>query len=147
MIGADLERVIEIAESLKEAPLWAHAAYLAAVEAEGAPARIALVAEVAGPLGGVVGFAIGRLVGPEAELETIGVACETQRGGVAGRLFSALAEELRRMQVEELLLEVRASNRPALGFYRSRGFEETGRRPGYYAEPIEDAVLMRLRLQ
>jgi ribosomal-protein-alanine acetyltransferase len=188
MMRADLEQVIEIAESLKEAPLWARAAYLAAVEAEGAPARIALVAEeveeeglissetlekhpsrakaridfepvtarlkscpvtkpgdsAAG--GGMVGFAIGRLVGPEAELETIGVACEAQRSGVAGRLFSALAEELRRMQVEELLLEVRASNRPALGFYRSRGFEETGRRPDYYAEPIEDALLMRLRL-
>ena len=93
-----------------------------------------------------MGFVIGRVVGPEAELETIGVAREAQRGGVAGRLFSTLAEKLRRMQVEELLLEVRASNRPALGFYRSLGFEETGRRPGYYVEPFEDAVLMRLRL-
>jgi ribosomal-protein-alanine N-acetyltransferase len=98
------------------------------------------------PGGAIVGFAIGRVVGPEAELETIGVAREAQLGGVAGRLFSALVEKLRRMQVEELLLEVRASNRPALGFYRSLGFEETGRRPGYYVEPFEDAVLMRLRL-
>jgi ribosomal-protein-alanine N-acetyltransferase len=147
MMGADLERVIEIAESLKEAPRWARTAYLAALEAEGAPARIALVAEMTGPLGDVVGFAVGRVVGPEAELETIGVVGEAQRGGVAGRLFSALAEELRKTQAEELLLEVRVSNRPALGFYRSLGFEETGRRPGYYAEPVEDAVLMRLRLQ
>jgi ribosomal-protein-alanine N-acetyltransferase len=48
--------------------------------------------------------------------------------------------------VREVLLEVRRSNVAAQGFYRSVGFVEEGRRPGYYADPIEDAVLMRLRL-
>jgi ribosomal protein S18 acetylase RimI-like enzyme len=48
--------------------------------------------------------------------------------------------------VSELTLEVRASNRAALGFYRAQGFEETGRRPRYYADPEEDAVLMGLNL-
>lgn len=146
MNEADLERVMEIAESLKEAPRWPPAAYRAAFDAKTAPLRIALVAEESG-VAGVVGFAVGRVVGPEAELETIGVAPAAQRSGVASQLFSALAEELRKTQVEELLLEVRTSNRAALLFYRSLGFEETGLRPGYYAKPVEDAILMRLRLQ
>jgi hypothetical protein len=34
----------------------------------------------------------------------------------------------------------------ARGFYRSLGWSETGRRPRYYADPEEDAVLMSLKL-
>ena len=49
--------------------------------------------------------------------------------------------------VGEVLLEVRASNQRALDFYRSLGWEETGRRPRYYADPEEDAVLMGLKLE
>ncbi len=57
---------------------------------------------------------------------------------------------LRLAGVTEVILEVRASNQPALGLYRRLGFVETGRRPGYYMdppEPAEDAVLMRLGLE
>jgi ribosomal-protein-alanine N-acetyltransferase len=46
----------------------------------------------------------------------------------------------------EVILEARASNQPALRLYRALGFVETGRRPRYYADPIEDAVLLRLQL-
>ena len=63
------------------------------------------------------------------------------------RLFSALAGELRLAGVRDVVLEVRASNGAALGFYGSLGFGETGRRTRYYADPIEDAVLMGLRLR
>jgi len=64
-----------------------------------------------------------------------------------GDFFTALAVELRTGQSAELLLELRASNLPALAFYRSLGFTEAGRRPRYYHDPIEDALLMRLRLE
>jgi ribosomal-protein-alanine N-acetyltransferase len=93
-----------------------------------------------------VGFAVASVVSPEAELETIAVAAEAQRRGVGERLLGALVEELRAERVAELLLEVRASNAAAIGFYRVRGFEEAGRRARYYAEPEEDAVLMRMKL-
>jgi ribosomal-protein-alanine N-acetyltransferase len=39
-------------------------------------------------------------------------------------------------------LEVRPSNEAALRLYRSAGFEEVLRRPGYYREPAEDALVM-----
>jgi ribosomal-protein-alanine N-acetyltransferase len=60
--------------------------------------------------------------------------------------LNALLEELRTEEVCQLILEVRASNRAALGFYGALGFKETGRRPRYYIDPEEDAVLMGLRL-
>jgi ribosomal-protein-alanine N-acetyltransferase len=145
MSAADLERVLEIAASLREAPHWLRAAYVAAVDPANLPRRIALVA--AGPESdSPVGFLVAGVLVPEAELEMIAVALECQRLGLGVLLLGALTEELRKEQVEELILEVRASNRTALGFYCRQGFEETGRRSRYYADPEEDAVLMRLKL-
>jgi ribosomal-protein-alanine N-acetyltransferase len=93
-----------------------------------------------------VGFVVASLLAPEAELETIAVAAEGQRHGVGARLLNKLTEELRTERVSQLILEVRASNWVALGFYGKMGFQETRRRSRYYADPEEDAVLMGLRL-
>ena len=153
MSAVDLERVMEIAGSLRDAPKWQVSAYLAAINsgdvagnvAANVPRRIALVA--AEPVSETpAGFLVASVVPPEAELETVAVAVESQRHGMGGRLLRALVEELRTERVTALILEARASNRAALKFYRARGFEETGRRPRYYADPNEDAILMRLRL-
>jgi ribosomal-protein-alanine N-acetyltransferase len=54
--------------------------------------------------------------------------------------------ELAIAHVQELFLEVRASNRAALALYLSLGFSQTGRRPRYYIDPVEDALLLTLRL-
>jgi len=43
-------------------------------------------------------------------------------------------------------LEARASNQPALALYLEFGFVVSGRRTRYYQFPVDDAVLMRLRL-
>jgi ribosomal-protein-alanine N-acetyltransferase len=145
MTPANLDRVIEIAESLKQAPHWPPAAYVTALDPQSAARRISLVAEDP-ETGAVQGFAVAVVLPPEAELETIAVAAEVQRRGLAQRLLAALATELRSAQVTAVILEVRASNVPALALYLSLGFEETGRRPRYYADPQEDAVLMSLRL-
>ncbi|HET19983.1 MAG TPA: ribosomal-protein-alanine N-acetyltransferase, partial [Chromatiales bacterium] len=50
----------------------------------------------------------------------------------------------REQGLERILLEVRASNTPALGLYRSEGFCEDGVRKGYYPASggREDAILM-----
>jgi ribosomal-protein-alanine N-acetyltransferase len=145
MTATDVERVVEIAASLRDAPHWPMAAYLAALNPEGVPGRIALVAE-SSESGVVAGFAVASLVLPEAELETIVVAQEGQRRGVGRRLLVAMTEELRARGVTEVILEVRALNGAAQALYRGQGFAETGRRPGYYADPVEDAVLMGMRL-
>jgi hypothetical protein len=44
-----------------------------------------------------------------------------------------------------ILLEVRESNLAARGLYEKQGFREVGRRRGYYADPVEDAILYTLR--
>jgi ribosomal-protein-alanine N-acetyltransferase len=144
MTAADLDRVLEIAASLKAAPRWARSAFMAALDPQGTPRRVALVAE--GPERYVAGFAVACLVEPQAEVETVAVAVESQRRGVARSLMAALAEEFRREQITEVILEARASNLPALRLYRSLGFSETGRRSRYYVDPQEDAILLNLQM-
>jgi [ribosomal protein S18]-alanine N-acetyltransferase len=144
MAGKDIDRVVEIAAGMDQAPHWPRWVYEAALDPD-FPKRIARVAEDAAT-GVLAGFAVAGLTPPEAELETIVVAAEFQRCGIARRLFQTLADELRQEQVGNVLLEVRASNEPAQAFYRALGFAESGHRHGYYADPVEDAVLMRLGL-
>ena len=145
MIQADLNRVIEIAESLPQAPQWAASAYAKAIDPGTAPPRIALVATSSAD-DAPLGFLVATLIPPEAELETIAVDADAQRRGVAGLLLRALLNGLGNQHVKALILEVRASNTRAINFYRQNGLEVFARRPRYYANPQEDAVLMRLNL-
>ena len=145
METADIDRVMEIAAVTDHAPRWGRTAYEAAMDPGHQPRRVALVAERESGLAGFVMAAV--LPGGEAELESIVTAAAHQRRGVARELFASLKHALRRQGVREVMLEVREGNRSAQGFYRFLGFREEGRRPGYYAEPVEDAVLMRLGLR
>jgi ribosomal-protein-alanine N-acetyltransferase len=143
MVESDLDRVMAIADSLPTAPHWSRPAYEAAIDPEGAPRRVALVAEAGGE---VAGFVVAAVIVPEAEIETIAVDGPAQGYGFGSSLLHAVFEELKLVGVGEVALEVRASNENALWFYRKMGFEEVGRRRGYYREPVEDAVLLRLEL-
>jgi [ribosomal protein S18]-alanine N-acetyltransferase len=147
MTAADLDHVLAISNHLPQAPHWPKSAWLNATNSqfdpESTPRRIALVATGCQP-GSILGFAVASLLPPQAELETIAVAPESQRLGIGWRIFQAVASEVTASGANEVVLEVRASNQPALAFYQALGFVKTGLRPGYYADPIEDAVLMRL---
>lgn len=141
MRSADICEVMAIAASLKDAPHWPQAVYLAAIDRSATPLRVALVAANE-PAGRILGFAIACVIPPQAELESIAVRPETQRQGIGSKLLNYLTSELKTWAVSELLLEVRASNHAGMAFYRSLGWRQTGLRPRYYIDPEEDAVLM-----
>ncbi len=46
--------------------------------------------------------------------------------------------------IRKIFLEVRESNAAALVLYKNLGFEITGRRPNYYRDPTESALLLQL---
>jgi ribosomal-protein-alanine acetyltransferase len=140
MMDGDVEAVMCLAGTVENAPHWDARAYEAAVARALSLKGIALVAE--GPQSGVAGFIIGGVVVPDSEIESVAVRPEMQRRGIARRLLGGFADAARELGCSLFLLEVRASNQPARAFYAALGFVETGRRPGYYANPGEDAVLM-----
>ena len=146
MVMADVAGVVALAASLPEAPRWTRAAYEDCFDPQAAVRRLARVAEEAAT-GALAGFAVASVHPPESELESIAVAAEFQRRGVGTRLWRALAADLAAQGARATILEVRASNHGALALYRSLGFAEAGRRPRYYADPVEDALLLRCRLR
>jgi [ribosomal protein S18]-alanine N-acetyltransferase len=94
----------------------------------------------------VVGFLVARAIVAEAEILNLCIAPEKRRSGLAEALLNTAVAELRRTRVDRLFLEVRESNTPAISFYEKHQFRETGRRPGYYRNPDEAAVLMMKEL-
>src|ERR1700733_1917796 len=82
----------------------------------------------------------------EDKILNLCIAPEKRRSGLAEALLNTAVAELRRTRVDRLFLEVRESNTPAISFYEKHQFRETGRRPGYYRDPDEAAVLMMKEL-
>jgi len=75
------------------------------------------------------------------------VAAGFLRRGIANELMRALIPCAKNEVASAILLEVRESNLAARGLYEKQGFREVGRRPAYYKNPAEDAILYTLRLQ
>lgn len=82
----------------------------------------------------------------EADIYLLVVAKEYQQQGIGQKLFEQLIKEAKNKQLETIFLEVRVSNEPAYQLYRKLGFQEVGRRKNYYANPTEDALMMKLDL-
>ncbi len=91
----------------------------------------------------VLGYVGSQTVLGETDMMNVAVAPDARRRGIAQKLIEALAEQLKGQGSRCLTLEVRASNAPALGLYRKLGFAQAGRRPGYYRNPKEDALILR----
>lgn len=78
-----------------------------------------------------------------ADMMNLAVHPDYRRMGVAENLIEQLICRLKEKEVTCLTLEVRVSNTPAISLYTKLGFVEVGRRPGYYHNPKEDALILR----
>ena len=79
----------------------------------------------------VVGFALGRIVGEEAELLLLAVAGSWQRQGIGQLLLDRFEAVAVSKGAEQLHLEVREGNH-AVSLYRRNRYREVGRRRNYY---------------
>lgn len=96
--------------------------------------------------GRVVGYAVVWVVADQAELGDLAVRDEFRGRGIGTALLRTAIEEMRRLEVRDLFLEVRISNEGAQRLYERHGFEVVGRRRDYYSRPREDALVLRLSL-
>ncbi|MGA7577956.1 MAG: ribosomal protein S18-alanine N-acetyltransferase [Desulfobaccales bacterium] len=90
------------------------------------------------------GYIVFWLVADEMHLLNLAVHPEKRRRGVARFLLQEALRRSRTLGAKAAWLEVRPSNIPALALYASFGFREVGRRPGYYQDTREDAILLVL---
>lgn len=82
-----------------------------------------------------------------ADMMNLAVAPEYRRQGIGEKLVSQLILQLQAGNVTCLTLEVRVSNDPAIALYEKMGFSQVGRRPNYYHNPKEDALILRKEWQ
>jgi ribosomal-protein-alanine N-acetyltransferase len=80
----------------------------------------------------IAGFIMSRRAGGEAEILSVAVGSRRRRRGIAGRLLDLHLRSLAGLGVSTVFLEVDEHNAPALRLYGRRGFQEVGRRDGYY---------------
>ena len=124
MTEADLDAVVQIEISVQENP-WSRPSFMDCLKNN----YTCLVAERDGI---ITGLGIMMISDHQAELLNIGVAAEYQRKGIGKCLLDRLFEHCTAKGVDEVFLEVRFGNLPAIDLYRKFGFCEVGQRSAYY---------------
>jgi ribosomal-protein-alanine N-acetyltransferase len=105
-------------------------AWVAEAEVNGAPRIVAML--------------VLWLAADEAHIATVAVHPDFRQRGIGSRLVTEALEAARAEGARRAFLEVRERNAAAQEMYRKFGFEVTGRRPRYYRDTGEDAILMTL---
>lgn len=89
------------------------------------------------------GYVGSQTVMDETDMMNIAVHPDYRRRGIAESLVQALVILLKEQGSSCLTLEVRASNESAKALYAKQDFHQIGRRPNYYRNPREDALILR----
>ncbi len=92
----------------------------------------------------IVGYLCYWIVFEEVRLMNLAVIESMRNRGIAKSLVTTALQMGVSQSAHRAVLEVRASNQAAQRFYKGFGFSQTAIRPKYYANPVEDAVLMEL---
>lgn len=92
--------------------------------------------------GRVVGYIGAQVILDEAHITTFGVHPEVRQQGIGERLFADAIRHAVTSGVRRLTLEVRASSEAPQRLYRKYGFTPVSRRPRYYSDNNEDAIVM-----
>lgn len=90
----------------------------------------------------VVGYAGMWRILDEGHITTISVHPDYRRKKIGAKLLTELILAGIRQGCTRMTLEVRPSNHAALELYGKMGFVSHGRRPGYYSDTKEDAIIM-----
>ena len=90
----------------------------------------------------IVGYIGSQSTIDETDVMNVAVHPDWRRQGIAEQLIENLIEELKERGSHALMLEVRASNAPAIALYEKMGFRQVGLRKNYYRNPKEDAMIL-----
>jgi ribosomal-protein-alanine N-acetyltransferase len=112
-------------------------------------AALLRVAEIDLPDGGhqVIAAIVIWMILDEAHIATLAVHPEYRRRGIGRQLLAHALRDAIKLGASQAMLEVRVGNLAAQDLYRQFGFRITGRRPRYYQDNREDAILMTADLQ
>ena len=87
-------------------------------------------------------YIVFRLIADEVHLHKLAVKKEFKRNGLAQILLETMKNIATQVGIYARTLEVRESNKEAICLYLKCGFVVKGRRPLYYSDTHEDALIM-----
>lgn len=96
--------------------------------------------------GRVMGYICAEQIIDEGHILDLAVHPGFRRRGIAARLVDEIINCLRNNKCGIIFLETRASNDAATRLYERFEFKVLARRKKYYTSPVEDAVIMALKL-
>lgn len=143
MRRADVAEVFALEQRIFPTP-WTQKSY--EFELERNPASEQWVIEAGSEEGEaqVVAYSVCWMLGDEIHIANIAVAPRFRRKGLGRRLLAHVLTLAAEKSMQSATLEVRAGNQAAQALYASFGFVEIGRRPRYYSDNHEDALLLQL---
>jgi len=136
----DLEAVLAIEREAFAAP-WGRICFEGELRQPHAHARLARGGSAKAP-GPVLAYIFFQIFAGELHILRTAVAADCRGKGIAGDLLAACLDAAAAKGARLALLEVRPSNRAAVALYTKFGFELVARRPNYYTDTHEDALLM-----
>lgn len=135
--AADLDSVVDV-----EARCFTNPWTREMLERELAQSDVAHVFVLRVPGRRVAAFCSCWIVLDELHVNTLVVDLPYRRLGLGVRLMHWVIAEAVRRGVTRATLEVRESNEAARRLYERLGFEVVARRPKYYSQPEEDALIL-----
>ncbi|MFN8579856.1 MAG: ribosomal protein S18-alanine N-acetyltransferase [Gemmatimonadaceae bacterium] len=135
--SGDIEAMVLIERASFSKP-WSARSFRSLIES---PAAIVLVAQRDTPE--IRGYAVAYVAADVGELANIAVSQPSRGSGVGRTLLLEVIRRVGARGAASLFLDVRASNVVARRLYESESFAEIARRKDYYAQPVEDAIVMR----
>ncbi len=115
---------------------WSERAIEEALESETAHFFAALCG------GKTVGYIGAYCAADECYVNNLGVLPEYRNRGIGSKLVEQAVKTAKELGMSFISLEVRPSNKSAVGLYEKYGFERVGLRRGFYSSPKEDGLIM-----
>lgn len=132
----DLDQVMEIEEESFSVPWTANGFFTFLIRND----ATFLVSEDEEGINGYIGLICAP---PEGDITNVAVKASKRNRGIGKALVSEMIARAHEKGVDDVFLEVRVSNTPAIRLYETYGFENAGLRKNYYERPTEDAMIMK----
>lgn len=135
-VTSDIDDLVKVEEACFETP-WTAESLRHDIEENKLATYI--VADLDGDVIGYIGL---WAIVDEGHINNVAVIPQYRRMHVATLLLNTMIDATEDAGIKSHTLEVRAGNKAAQGLYEKFGFKEAGRRPGYYEDNGEDAIIM-----
>lgn len=133
----DLDQVAQIEKDTFSLP-WSKIGFLNGMKMDGSCFLVAIQNDqIVGYIGMYTSF-------DEGEITNVAVTKKCQNQGIGKVLVNESLKWCEKKKIQQLILEVRESNKGAIFLYQELGFEQIGSRKGFYEQPIEDGLVMKL---